>query len=462
MRGVSPDQIAWRTAGSGEVLPELFNELTEESSTSREAIARVPKEFIDLAKLVIFHRDQSHWAVLYRTLFRLTHGEPHLLNVAVDDDIAGLNRMHRSVRRDIHKMHAFVRFRRIEQNGEEHFIAWHRPDHLIIRNTAPWFANRFATMRWTILTPDESASWDRHQLCFHAGVPRSAAPQADELESLWKTYYAATFNPARIKIRAMKKELPVRHWATLLETELIDELLKKATIRVDTMIAKSKSQPVGTDGSCKPTSTSAAEFVPHSHQLKVLRAAAAKCEGCALYCNATQVVFGAGPADARCIFVGEQPGDQEDLAGKPFVGPAGQLLDRALEEAGIDRSLVYVTNAVKHFKFDLRGKRRIHAKPSAREISACRPWLEAEIASIKPDLVVCLGATAAQSLMGREFRITKDRGRAIHDTEWANTIIATIHPSAILRTPAEDRDAAYSEFLRDLKVIRQEMKRLGS
>jgi len=204
--------------------------------------------------------------------------------------------------------------------------------------------------------------------------------------------------------------------------------------------------------------TSAAEWVPRTHDLIKLRLAAAACRGCELYQHATQVVFGDGPKDAKVVMVGEQPGDEEDRKGHPFVGPAGRLLSKAMHEAGLDREKIYVTNAVKHFKFLERGKRRIHAKPNGIEISACRPWLEAELASIEPELVVCLGATAAQSLMGSSFRITKDRGN-FFPHRWAKQLVATVHPSAILRLP-ERYEEEYGLFLRDLRLIAARVKEL--
>jgi DNA polymerase len=210
-----------------------------------------------------------------------------------------------------------------------------------------------------------------------------------------------------------------------------------------------------------PSTGSAADFLPGSLALPVLKKAAQACHGCTLYCHATQVVFGQGPATAAVLFVGEQPGDQEDRAGKPFVGPSGRVLDEALEEVGIDRSTVYVTNAVKHFKFEQRGKRRVHARPNAAEVRACRPWLEAEIASVKPKVLVCLGATAAKALMGSAFRITQEHGKVFGDTEWAPAVIATNHPSAILRMPdAEARDRARTTFVADLKAVRAQMDRI--
>jgi uracil-DNA glycosylase len=197
----------------------------------------------------------------------------------------------------------------------------------------------------------------------------------------------------------------------------------------------------------------AAEFVPDHKTLTGLREAVQGCRGCDLYKNATQAVFGEGAPDAEVFLVGEQPGDKEDLAGKPFVGPAGQLLDRALEEAGIDRSQTYVTNAVKHFKWQARGKRRIHQKPSWSEIVACRPWLEAELEVVRPRVVVCLGATAAQSLLGRDFRVTQHR-RELLDSDLAEHVTATIHPSAILRRQDEEsRHAEFAAFVDDLRVV---------
>jgi DNA polymerase len=194
-------------------------------------------------------------------------------------------------------------------------------------------------------------------------------------------------------------------------------------------------------------------FLPERHTLKSLREAARDCRGCPLWKSGTQTVFGEGPAQARVIMIGEQPGDREDIEGRPFVGPAGRVLDQALVSAGIDRGDVYVTNAVKHFKWTPAGKRRLHKKPSAREVAACRPWLEAELEALHPEVLVALGATAAQSLLGPEFRVTRDRGKVRHDVPGAQAFVATVHPSSILRGDPEDRDAALAAFVGDLKVV---------
>ena len=195
--------------------------------------------------------------------------------------------------------------------------------------------------------------------------------------------------------------------------------------------------------------------IPLNPTLEQLQKAAKNCQACDLYRNATQTVFGAGAAHAKIMFVGEQPGHQEDLAGKAFVGPAGKLLDSALEEAGIDRSKTYVTNAVKHFKWEPRGKRRIHKKPNAAEIAACRPWLEAEITALKPQVIVCLGATAAQALLGRQFRVTQHRGELMKSS-LGPFIMATVHPSSILRAPDEEtRRKEMQRFIEDLHALRK-------
>jgi len=199
-------------------------------------------------------------------------------------------------------------------------------------------------------------------------------------------------------------------------------------------------------------------FMPERRSLTSLRDAAKDCEGCDLYRDATQTVFGEGAKGAEVMFVGEQPGDREDRAGRPFVGPAGQLFDECLAEAGIDRKKAYITNIVKHFRWERRGKRRIHKRPSAEQVTACRPWLEAEIAEVKPKVVVLLGATAAQDILGRSFRVTKQRGEVV-ESELPATVMATVHPSSILRADTEDdRRDAREAFVADLRTVALEMR----
>ena len=235
-----------------------------------------------------------------------------------------------------------------------------------------------------------------------------------------------------------------------------------------TKIAMAKRKTAGSgspDGANPGGERSAAPFLPKTTSIRVLSVASQKCRGCDLYKTATQVVFGAGAIKSRVVFVGEQPGDQEDRQGIPFVGPAGAMLDKALEDAGIPRSDVYLTNAVKHFKWEPRGKRRIHKKPRMSEIKACRPWLEAELRAIKPRIVVCLGAVAAQSIMGSQFKLMQNRGKLLPapaglaeaqgaKAEGPGHVVATIHPSAVLRAPdSEARRQAYESLVADLKVV---------
>jgi probable DNA metabolism protein len=407
----------------------------------------VPPRFLDLAQTVASFRDDGRWWLLYRGLWRIAlGGERHLLEIATDDDVHQLLSMEKRVRFDRHKMTAFVRFREISTDVGPHYVAWYRPDHLIVRDTASFFAKRFATMRWSILTPDECAHHDPHtrSVTFTPGVPSSHAPAGDNLEDLWRSYYASVFNPARVNVAAMKKEMPARFWDVLPETRDIPELLRDAPRRVGLMV---RNQPRDQRG--------ATAFLPAEPTLDNLRVAVQTCRGCSICEHATQAVFGEGPANAMAMLVGEQPGDQEDLAGRPFVGPAGQLMDEALATTGLDRSALYITGVVKHFKFERRGHRRIHATPNAREIAACVPWLHAEIAAVRPRMILCLGATAARALLGREFRLTQDRGRVLTTAPHAPWMMATFHPSALLRIPDETRRAAtHRLFLSDLAASR--------
>jgi len=331
-----------------------------------------------------------------------------------------------AVRRDVHKMHAFVRFRE---------------------------------MRWSILTPELSLHWDGQRLEEGPGATRADAPSGDPLEETWRTYYASIFNPARLKVGAMLKEMPKKYWRNMPETSLVQPLIAGARARELEMIDRS----VAKDGLVHALEAERA-IEPGGNLRKsweALLADARKCTRCDLYKHATQTVFGEGPLDAAIMFVGEQPGDQEDLAGRPFVGPAGQLFDAALEKAGIDRTIVYVTNAVKHFKFVQKGKKRIHSKPGAGEIEACRWWISNERELIRPPITVALGATAAQSLFGKTMAIGKNRGGALELPDGSECWI-TVHPSFLLRIPEEDRRREEKRlFLRDLKRIKARAEERG-
>ena len=446
--GIHPDDAVWQELLADQPSLDIFDEADATTATERRSAFRVPKAFVELARTVALHRDNRRWALLYRLLWRLTHGEPKLLEIAVDPDVNAASAMQKSVRHDIHKMRAFVRFREVAHENASWFVAWFEPEHYIVEANAQFFLDRFASMRWSILTPDRCAHWDLTRLTFTPGVERSQAPSDDNVEALWLTYYANIFNPARVKVHAMQAEMPKKYWRNLPEAIVIPSLLQDAPRRVQEMAKKSaaKRAAASDDLEWRPAP------VPQTTSLSEVASAARGCTACHLYKRGTQTVFGEGPKRATLMLLGEQPADQEDLAGKPFVGPAGKLLSRALEEAGIDRDQVYVTNTVKHFKWEPRGKRRIHQKPNSREIAACRPWLEAELRLVKPKLLVCLGSTAAQAIFGSAFRVTKQRGIVL-ESEFAPKVVATVHPSSLLRQPDEEsRAREYALFVDDLRI----------
>ncbi|KQX25727.1 MULTISPECIES: UdgX family uracil-DNA binding protein [unclassified Sphingomonas] len=430
LAGVAADAIVWQVEGEG---VDLFGGAGDPLPPPRLAPFAVSKRFLDLAETVVLHRDPERFALLYAMLLRL-RDEPAAIADEADPLRRRLEQLAKEVRRDIHKMRAFVRFREIDGA----YVAWFEPDHHIVRANAGFFARRFATMRWSILTPELSIHWDGGSLREGPGATRADAPAGDPVEALWKGYYASIFNPARLKVGTMLKEMPRKYWANMPETALIPELVAGAQARETRMVERivPRAQATGNAGKA----------------WEALREEAAHCTRCDLYRCATRTVFGEGPVDADLMIVGEQPGDQEDLAGKPFVGPAGRMLDEALEAAGVDRARTYVTNAVKHFKFEPRGKRRIHAKPNAGEIKACRWWIDQERAIVAPRRIVMLGTTAIHSLLGKATTLSSVRGRALELPD-GGLARATIHPSFLLRMPDKARaEEEYAMFVRDLKA----------
>ena len=429
---VPPGEIVWQV---GDAPGDLFGD--EAIFDSSGPMVRVPRAFVDLAQTVILHSDPQRFALLYTLL-----GHPDRLHDPADPLVARLEGMAKSVRRDIHKMRAFVRFREVRKApfpgiGEPatRFVAWFEPEHHIVRASARFFVDRFAAMRWSILTPELSIHWDGETLSEGPGATRADAPAGDPVEDVWKTYYSSIFNPARLKTGMMLKEMPRKYWKNMPETALVPGLVAGARARETAMVQTARDAIGGNIAGA----------------WEKLRDEAKGCTRCHLYKHATQTVFGEGPMDARMMVVGEQPGDQEDLAGKPFVGPAGQMFDRAIADAGIDRAGLYVTNAVKHFKFERRGKRRIHDKPDAGEITACRWWYEQERLLLKPEVTVALGATAARQLLGKAVTITATRGRAIPLPEGGVGWV-TVHPSFLLRMPDRSRaEDEYAAFVEDLK-----------
>lgn len=436
-----PDATHWGEATL------LTGETTGDSAQVPDRpVTRIPARLVDLLQRAACHRDPAREARMYRLLWRMTHGEPALLDDAADDDVIAVTRMAKAVDRATHKMRAFVRFREVTAADGPHFIAWFEPEHDVLLRNAPFFVNRFASMHWTIATPDGAIAWDGKALqCFDVD-PDAARPEPDAAEALWLTYYQHIFNPARLNVPMMRKEMPLRYWKNLPEASRIPDLVQDAMSRAGRMVEETMTQERRTQVAAKVARPALDDAVGVPTKAKL-----DACRRCPLGALATQGVPGAGPSHARVMLVGEQPGDEEDLAGKPFVGPAGKVLRRALDEAGLDVETVYVTNAVKHFSFEPRGKRRIHKTPAQREIEACHAWLDAEVAREAPAVIVALGATALNSLLGKKLAVGAARDMTLAHASGA-TVLATYHPSAVLRDPTEEGKAArYRTIVEDLR-----------
>jgi probable DNA metabolism protein len=435
-KAVPPEEISWDDApGLFETVPALDGPPVV-----------LPRQVAELIGLIVCHRAPERYALLYRLVWRTRHGEPNLPQIASDPLIHRLHGMEKSLRRDLHKMHAFVRFRKTDTPEGEHFVAWFEPEHFIVKATAQFFIDRFRGMRWSILTPVGCLHWDGGQLTLGPAARREDAPQDDAFEVGWRSYYESTFNPARVNPDVMRSHMAKKYWKNLPEARSIPELIQSAPSRVRQMLEQETAMPRKRE----PQKAVAAMQDQAPRSLAALNRIIATAEP--MVKGGTRAVLGEGPLRPDIAFVGEQPGDQEDLAGKPFVGPAGKLLDKALEEAGIDRGAVYVTNAVKHFKFEQRGKRRMHSRPNAGEVKHYRWWLKKELDFVKPKLVVALGATAALALSGKSLAVGANRGPVILD---GRPGFITIHPSFLLRMPEEDRASAWNHFVGDLKSLRK-------
>jgi len=433
--GVSPDHVVWSDG---------VRDLLGEPPCEGGAPLMLPKGVGDLIKLVVLHSDPERYARLYTLIWRLGRGEKALLEIASDPLVHRLQRMASSVRRDLHKMHAYVRFRQVVTSDKERFVAWFEPDHWIVEATAQFFVDRFRGMDWTILTPKGSLHWDLHQLAIGPAAEPGQAPDHDDFEAHWLDYYESIFNPARLNTDVMRGHMAIKYWKNLPEAALIPRLVKEAPQRVQAMIEREAAMPTHRN----PAKAVAAMVDQAPKSLEDLNRIILASEPPAPF--SARTVLGEGPFGARIALVGEQPGDQEDLEGRPFVGPAGRLLNDALADAGIVRSQTYVTNAVKNFKFKLAGKRRIHQTPTTGEIKHYRWWLEKELELVQPHLVVALGASAAQAMAGKPIAVMKNRGPTDQFGAWKGFI--TVHPSSLLRQPDEAaRAQAFKALVADLK-----------
>lgn len=440
--GIPPEAVMWQYGRGAE---DLF--AGPQTPVAADAPVTVPRAFVVLMNGVVWHSDPERFARLYALLWRLKQ-TPSLMEDRADPALARLRQMEKAVRRDKHKMTAFVRFRDIGTAGRRRrFAAWFEPDHFITEPTAPFFANRFGDMDWIIETPRLTAHFENGDLRFSDGVEKPPLPE-DATEELWRTYYANIFNPARLKVKAMTAEMPRKYWKNLPEADLIPGLIAQAEQRAQAMQQAAPTLP--------PLRS---ERILARLPGPKLAEGLAACTACPLHCHATQAVPGVGPVPAPVMVVGEQPGDHEDLAGVPFVGPAGQLFDRVAQEAGLDRAAIYLTNAVKHFKFAPRGKRRIHQRPELSEIDACHPWLRDEIVRVQPRLIVAMGATAARSLTGNGKDIMTRRGTVEQGRDGV-PVLLTLHPSYLLRVPDAARAAQDTALFRtDLAMAAAAIRR---
>jgi probable DNA metabolism protein len=451
-QNIAPEDIEWLV---GEESGSLFDAPEFVPAPQQRPQFSVPRDFIALCKMAILHNDSARFGLLYRLLWRLKH-EPKLLQVSFDPDVAQVQAMAKAVQRDLHKMKAFVRFREIEseEGAESNFVAWFEPSHHIVQASASFFTGRFTNMRWSILTPDICMHWDGETLSYSPGASKADAPAEDAGEDLWRAYYRSIFNPARLKVSAMQAQMPKKYWHNLPEAPLIADLVANANKRKDAMIAAQPTEPhrkIVKYVARKEGVMPAQNVTDAIAALRDLNAEMLATEF-PLAAQATQAVLGSGTAPASIMLLGEQPGEQEDLAGQPFIGPAGKLLDKALQEAGIARSEIYVTNTLKHYKFKLQGTRRVHMVPGVGDIKTYTPWLQREVLIVQPKVILALGSIAARAITGQTLGLEDNRGKLIPLTDGRQAILA-YHPSFILRTPDKGtKQLRYERLVADLAL----------
>jgi DNA polymerase len=443
--GLAPDAIDWRASEPPGLqhAQTLFDYGATTTAAAAKptapstAVVHVSKELAALLQDAALYREPQRWAFLYKVLWRWHQGDRAVASPA-DADGARLDRMARSVRRAKHDMIAYVRFRKpASALTSPEYVAWYEPEHDVLAWAADHFAQRMGRASWLIATPRGAAFWDggQLQLDLRRALPgEHRCDTADEAEMLWLAYYRSTFNPARLNEAALEQHMPVRFWKGLPEGPLIPAMISEAKSGARRLAQASGVGALG--GKSIPIEAESAQ--PAREQPSSLDS----CRRCELWRNATQAVHGSGPSNARIMLIGEQPGDHEDLSGQPFVGPAGQLLELAMTRAGLTREQVYLTNAVKHFKWEPRGKRRLHKTPGQREVEACSYWLERELESVRPAVIVTLGATALVALLREKASLRDYIDEPFElDRGWG---IATYHPSFALR---QQNDAARDKVL---------------
>lgn len=442
---VPPADVTWTHAALG----SLFDDATFVANADAP-MPSVPRELVALLDAVACHREHTRWALMYRALWRTVHERRELVRDAGDPDVVALERMAVAVRHDCHRMHAFVRFR---TDGDGRYVAWYEPAHLVLERVAPFFAGRFANMRWMIATPDGAIEWDPdvRAVVRASAPPPGRLPARDDREALWCTYFASVFNAARSNPAAMQRHLPKRVWRHLPEGPTIERLLDDGRVQRERLLV---ADAVRADAGLRLRAEQLPERGDDVH------GTLAACRRCPLWEHATQPVAGVGPTDAALVLVGEAPGEREDLEGRPFVGPAGAVLDAALAAAFVARDALYVTNAVKHFAWEPRGRRRLHRRPAPHEVDACQGWLRAELAQVRPRVIVALGATALRALTAWTGTVQSARGVALHGTHGA-PVYPSWHPAAILRAPPAAAARMRQELAADLRAAAAAAARPG-
>ncbi|MRW93632.1 UdgX family uracil-DNA binding protein [Duganella sp. FT80W] len=447
-RRVTPESVEWASSeDDGDLFSAVLPPVPAPSGAGEAVVPaaamRIPRELMAMLAGAACYSAADRWAFLYKVLWRWQLGEREVMSAA-DPDGARLHAMLKAVRREQHDMHAYVRFReRKPEDGAPRFVAWFEPTHDVLPQVARHFAERMGKATWMIATPNAAVVWDGAQLHDAPPLMRSAADVEDSGEALWLTYYRSIFNPARVNADLLRSHIPSRFWKNLPEGAIVPDMISAAA---NGERRTGQTSAVGRrKGTMIPVTAERAQ--PQREQSATLD----QCRRCDLWRNATQAVPGVGPNTARIMLVGEQPGDQEDLQGLPFVGPAGAVLERALAEAGVERKAVYLTNAVKHFKWELRGKRRLHKTPAQSEIAACHLWLEEELERVKPQVIVALGSTALKSVLKNGSATMKDVMAAPfeHEGRW---VVTVYHPSYVLRAPdQETRRQAYDVIVDGLR-----------
>ena len=451
-RSIAPEYVEWASEPED---GDLFSGFGSQAGAAALKASpppgtelRLPRQLMDMIEDAACFNALDRWSFLYKVIWRWHLGERDVVSPA-DADGARLYAMVKAVHREQHDMHAYVRFReRKEEDGAPRFVAWFEPTHDVLPQVARHFARRMGPITWMIATPAQAILWDGEKLIEAPSLLRSAADIEDAGEALWLTYYRSIFNPARVNADLLRSHIPSRFWKNLPEGAIVPAMVTAANN------GERRTGQTGTVGQ-RGGATSIPIAPERAQPQREVPTSLDQCRRCALWENATQAVAGVGPAQARIMLVGEQPGDQEDLQGLPFVGPAGAVLQQAMQEAGVDRDSIYLTNAVKHFKWEPRGKRRLHKTPAQREVAACHLWLEEELKRVQPQVVVALGSTALKSLLqdgSATMTSMMNDGHPApvqHDGRW---VVTVYHPSYVLRAPDEAaRRQAYGVIVEGLR-----------